>query len=387
MCIYILHYSTAVPSSAPVNLQGNAVSSTAIQLQWELPPLADQNGVVRSYHINISVTETESVFQLTSETNSLNISGLRPYYTYNITVAAVTIGPGPYGIVLTITMPEDGMDCCLTSACSSLGCIYGLHYSTAVPSSAPVNLQGNAFNSTTIQLQWESPPLADQNGAIHSYYINMTVTETGLLFLLTSETNSLNISDLHPFYTYTITVAAVTIGPGPYSVAFTVTMPEDGMDSNCCLNARFLCISVPYSPLSAPSSAPVNLQGSAVNSTTIQLQWELPPLAYQNGVIRSYLINISVAETGSVFQLTSKMNSLNISSLHPYYTYNITVAAVTISPGPYGVLLTIRMPEDGMDTFITWLPFFFTYQVLIVLLILVGQHEVATLCKSCNFLH
>ena len=99
-----------VPSSAPVRLRGNAVNSTAIQLQWEPPPLADQNGVIRSYHINISVTETGSVFQLTSETNSLNISGLHPFYTYTITVAAVTIGPGPYGAVLTIQLPQNGMD-------------------------------------------------------------------------------------------------------------------------------------------------------------------------------------------------------------------------------------------------------------------------------------
>ena len=97
-----------------------------------------------------------------------------------------------------------------------------------------------------------------------------------------------------------------------------------------------------------PSSAPTNLQGNAVNSTTIQLQWKPPPLADQNGVIRSYLINISVAETGSVFQLTSVTNGLNISTLHPFYTYTITVAAVTVGPGPYGAVLTIQLPEDGM---------------------------------------
>ena len=98
-----------------------------------------------------------------------------------------------------------------------------------------------------------------------------------------------------------------------------------------------------------PSSPPVRLQGNAVNSTTIQLQWEPPALADQNGVIRSYYINISVAETGSVFQLTSASNTLNISGLHPYYTYNFTVAAVTIGPGLYSAVFTIKMPEDGMD--------------------------------------
>ena len=99
---------------------------------------------------------------------------------------------------------------------------------------------------------------------------------------------------------------------------------------------------------SVPSSAPVSLQGSAVNSTTIQLQWEPPPLVDQNGVIRSYIVNISVAETGSSFQQTSEATALYILNLHPFYTYTLTVAAVTIGPGPYGLVLTVQMPEDGM---------------------------------------
>ena len=65
--------------------------------------------MIRSYHANISVAETGSILRLTSQTNVLNISGLHPYYTYSLSVAAVTIGPGPYGFVLNITMPEDGM--------------------------------------------------------------------------------------------------------------------------------------------------------------------------------------------------------------------------------------------------------------------------------------
>ena len=100
--------STAVPSSAPVHLQGRAMNSRVIQVQWEPPPLVDQNGVIRGYIINISVAETGSSFQLTAGTNAVNISALHPFYTYTITVAAVTIGPGPYGLALNIQTPEDG---------------------------------------------------------------------------------------------------------------------------------------------------------------------------------------------------------------------------------------------------------------------------------------
>ena len=113
---------------------------------------------------------------------------------------------------------------------------------------------------------------------------------------------------------------------------------------------RFDCDFVSHCPTTVPSSAPVHLQGSAVNSTAIQLQWEPPPLSDQNGIIRSYIINISVAETGSSFQQTSEITALYISNLHPFYTYTLTVAAVTIGPGPNGLVLTVQMPEDGMDS-------------------------------------
>ena len=116
MTDFVSYCPTAVPSSAPVSLQGSAVNSTTIQLQWEPPPLSDQNGVIRSYIINITVAETESSFRRTSETTALYISNLHPFYAYTLTVAAVTIGPGPYGLMLTVQMPENGTVCNLTNS-------------------------------------------------------------------------------------------------------------------------------------------------------------------------------------------------------------------------------------------------------------------------------
>ena len=54
-----------------------------------------------------------------------------------------------------------------------------------------------------------------------------------------------------------------------------------------------------------------------------------------------------MTETGSHFQRTSETTALNISNLHPLYTYNLTVAAVTIGPGPYGLPFVIQTHEDG----------------------------------------
>ena len=48
---------------------------------------------------------------------------------------------------------------------------------------------------------------------------------------MNSDANTtMTITGLHPFYTYSSSVAAETIGLGPFSAMFSVKMPEDGED-------------------------------------------------------------------------------------------------------------------------------------------------------------
>ena len=52
--------------------------------------------------------------------------------------------------------------------------------------------------------------------------------------------------DLHPFYTYSFLIAAVTIAPGPASEIFTIQMPQTGnvkFDFSDESNASVLCYS------------------------------------------------------------------------------------------------------------------------------------------------
>ena len=47
--------------------------------------------------------------------------------------------------------------------------------------------------------------------------------------------------------------------------------------------------------------------------------------------------------------LTTDSSSLNVTSLHPYYTYNCTVAAHTsVGTGPISSPFVIQLPESGM---------------------------------------
>ncbi len=55
-----------------------------------------------------------------------------------------------------------------------------------------------------------------------------TVRETEEQFHLNTTDVFLNIGSLHPYYTYTFSVTAVTIGQGPYDDPLTVRTLQDG---------------------------------------------------------------------------------------------------------------------------------------------------------------
>lgn len=101
-----------------------------------------------------------------------------------------------------------------------------LCFNFVVPTSSPVLLNGVADNSRAIRLSW-SPP-EEPNGVVREYKVTVTETNTGNIFNYISFSTSIEVTSLHPSYTYQCSVAAFTIGLGPYSVLFTLTTPEDG---------------------------------------------------------------------------------------------------------------------------------------------------------------
>ena len=99
----------------------------------------------------------------------------------------------------------------------------------AVPSAPPQNFNGSPSSPTSAIITWFPPPVDDQNGIIISYVINVTVVGTGATFQLTSTTTTLSVSNLNPYTTFICVIAAVTtVGTGPFSSQFTLSIPEDG---------------------------------------------------------------------------------------------------------------------------------------------------------------
>ncbi len=98
------------------------------------------------------------------------------------------------------------------------------------PTAAPEQLSLASKSSTSLTLSWNPPPFEDTNGAIQYYTVRVTEVDTNTTF---PERNSFNtqitFNNLHPYYIYRCTVAAYTIGLGPYTQAITVQLNQEGI--------------------------------------------------------------------------------------------------------------------------------------------------------------
>ena len=76
--------------------------------------------------------------------------------------------------------------------------------------------------------------------------------------------------------------------------------------------------------------------------------WNPPPPSDVNGAVVRYIINVTVVETGQMFQLTSTTTKLTVSTLSPYRTFVCIIAAVTsVGIGPFSTQFNFTTPQDG----------------------------------------
>lgn len=65
-------------------------------------------------------------------------------------------------------------------------------------------------------------------------------------------------------------------------------------------------------------------------------------------MIQYYVIRITEQETGMIFEYTENSENITVTSLHPAYTYEFTIAAFTVGLGPFSKSLIITMDEEGI---------------------------------------
>ncbi len=100
-----------VPSGPAQNLNSTVLSSEEAVITWAAPDVADQNGIITGYVINVTLVGTGQTFQMTSSTNDLYLTNLQPFTTYICRVAAMTnVGVGPYSIAISFLTEESGMN-------------------------------------------------------------------------------------------------------------------------------------------------------------------------------------------------------------------------------------------------------------------------------------
>ena len=101
-------HTLAAPSGPPLNLTVTGVGPDSVSLSWVAPNPWEQNGIIRHYLIHAQPINLFSLSHRTpSSYTSHNISGLKPFTLYHISVAAVTIATGPTSDTVEVHTSED----------------------------------------------------------------------------------------------------------------------------------------------------------------------------------------------------------------------------------------------------------------------------------------
>lgn len=100
----------------------------------------------------------------------------------------------------------------------------------------------------------------------------------------------------------------------------------------------------------APNGSPQNAAVAVLDSNTVECSW-LPPLVEEvNGVVTGFIIRVTGQDSDEMIELQTNGTNLQIESLHPFYSYVFTVAAVTeAGTGPFSPVVHFQMPTAGNE--------------------------------------
>ena len=110
LCNIFIPALCVVPSAPPQDVSANPISVNNLTVTWRAPPRDKRNGEIRYYNIAVLEVATGSQsWYITSDSSThWIVKGLHPYYAYQVSVAAVTVGLGPFSHQVAVRMPEAG---------------------------------------------------------------------------------------------------------------------------------------------------------------------------------------------------------------------------------------------------------------------------------------
>ena len=289
---YTVLTNGGAPSSAPQNLRGNS-TQTSIFVSWNAPPAPDHNGEITQYELSYEGTtlDANSNYSIYETGLMAVLSNLHVNEIYQIRVRAFTsFGAGPYSTVILIKTLESR------------------------PTAAPERVNLISDSDTQITVNWNDPALADQNGVLTGFDLNLVSEDNSYQDDVSVATprQTYSFTNLHPYTNYIVKVRATTQpGPGPYSPPLTVSTQQ-----------------------AAPTGPPRNIQ-AVISSNTLSFSWDAPDPSLQNGIIVGYQITYQgTAVDTSVTVITTTNNTATLTDLEEGAEYSIQVCAMTISIGP-----------------------------------------------------
>lgn len=109
MCEVIINVIFPAPVAAPQQLSVSRRNSTSLTLSWAPPPFEDTNGQIQHYTVLVTELDTNTALPpVNTASTEFTFDGLHPYYVYRCTVAAYTVGIGPYAPAITVQLSEEG---------------------------------------------------------------------------------------------------------------------------------------------------------------------------------------------------------------------------------------------------------------------------------------
>ena len=107
LCVDALSFPA--PTGAPGGLTNKSVETRSLGVMWGTVPCPQQRGSITGYRLRY--TNGTSIVNSTAGEGSrqYNLTGLTPYTSYSVQVAAVNDGgTGPYSTLLTVETLQDG---------------------------------------------------------------------------------------------------------------------------------------------------------------------------------------------------------------------------------------------------------------------------------------
>ena len=102
----------------------------------------------------------------------------------------------------------------------------------SVPGEPPRNVRGQSDSSTSVLVVWDPPRQEVLYGVLRGFRIRYVVVRnsnnmSNTIELVSDQHSSYVIRNLKEFTNYSVEVAAVTVGEGPYSTPIIVTTDQD----------------------------------------------------------------------------------------------------------------------------------------------------------------